>query len=155
MFAGGLAILLHEGKLRGLVSSRWTLPAAVLALLSANVAAIVFPVLKNVKEIAQAGLMPLMVVSTVYRPGDLVSTVLEWKPFRLIGMWSYSIYLWQQLFITSAIPGSLALKAVLLCGAVFLSYTLVEQPCRRFGRRLLKVRAAAPAAESVVSSSAR
>ena len=58
---------------------------------------------------------------------------------RVIGMGSYSIYLWQQLFIYPRHAGwihQFPQNIVLTMGAAFLSYWLVEQPMNRLKDRV-------------------
>jgi peptidoglycan/LPS O-acetylase OafA/YrhL len=70
-------------------------------------------------------------------PGRILNSV----PFVLLGRWSYSLYLWQQVFLLEPagtkpyahFPLNLAL-ALLAC---MVSYYLVEQPIMRYGRILL------------------
>jgi peptidoglycan/LPS O-acetylase OafA/YrhL len=62
-------------------------------------------------------------------------TILATTSFRIAGLWSYSIYLWQQPVYEYkyAIPGpdfAIPLIASVVMGA--LSYTLIEAPCRAF-----------------------
>lgn len=62
--------------------------------------------------------------------------VLSWTPLRLIGIWSYSIYLWQQPFYQFGVRGTafdwqnslLWLVAALMAGVT--SFYLVENPLR-------------------------
>lgn len=63
-----------------------------------------------------------------------VRRLLGWRPLRLLGLWSFSVYLWQQPVYEYkwALPGpdfGLPLAAALLLG--FASYALVELPFRR------------------------
>lgn len=65
--------------------------------------------------------------------------VLEMRWLRFIGMISFSLYLWQQLFTARLaeypVKSLLLLPPVMLACAV-LSYFLVERPCVRLGKRL-------------------
>lgn len=56
----------------------------------------------------------------------------RWVPLRLMGIWSYSIYLWQQPFyrLGEVWPPVLALLAAMLVGLA--SYYWFEQPTRRW-----------------------
>jgi peptidoglycan/LPS O-acetylase OafA/YrhL len=76
----------------------------------------------------------LMIGATVTNPGLLSSRILEHEHLKRTGMASYSVYLWQQLFM-HAIFGPFVL--LLLPVAVFLSYRFVEQPGIQLGRRLM------------------
>lgn len=68
-------------------------------------------------------------------------TLLCWKPLQLIGITSYGIYLWQELFTApprfyfgagKVIPNLLPLLLVI----VPISYTFIERPAMRLGRKL-------------------
>ena len=57
---------------------------------------------------------------------------LNWLPLRCIGVLSYSLYLWQQPFLTYAGPGMWSVFPLNLLGAfvcAYCSYRLVEKPC--------------------------
>lgn len=62
---------------------------------------------------------------------------LSWQPVRQVGIWSFSIYLWQQPFYhhMSSIPGGawVALCAAGLAGVM--SFYWLEQPCREWLNR--------------------
>jgi peptidoglycan/LPS O-acetylase OafA/YrhL len=93
-----------------------------------------------------AVLLPALVVSTVVQPNSVLSRVLEWRPLRWIGALSYSLYLWQELFLpevhSELAPGAFHylqlppwnLLAILLCAC--LSRYLIEIPMNRLGHRL-------------------
>jgi peptidoglycan/LPS O-acetylase OafA/YrhL len=96
--------------------------------------------------ILRAVLMPALVLSTVIQPASLLGRVLEWQPLRWPGTISYSIYIWQELFL----PASSSEKAhgafhylqqspwnvltILMCAC--LSRYLLELPMIRLGHRL-------------------
>jgi peptidoglycan/LPS O-acetylase OafA/YrhL len=93
----------------------------------------------------QAFLMPLLILGTVARPGRLTGLLLEQPVLKWIGRLSYSLYLWQQLFLVPAHEGSLSwlgylqvwplnLAATLGCAAA--SYYLIERPMIRIGHHL-------------------
>ncbi len=93
-----------------------------------------------------AVLLPALVVSTVIQPQSVLGRLLEWRPLRWIGAISFSLYLWQELFL----PGPTAelarggfrylqrpgwnLLAILVCAC--LSRYLIEIPMTRLGHRL-------------------
>lgn len=93
-----------------------------------------------------ASVAPLLLLSTVYNPRMFIGRFLEWKPLRWIGRLSYSLYLWQQLFICHRFVGykplgiletpPLNLLLIIACAAV--SFYLVELPTIRLGHRLAK-----------------
>jgi peptidoglycan/LPS O-acetylase OafA/YrhL len=49
--------------------------------------------------VLRAVLMPALVLSTVIQPESFLGRILEWQPLRWIGTISYSLYLWQELFL--------------------------------------------------------
>jgi peptidoglycan/LPS O-acetylase OafA/YrhL len=93
-----------------------------------------------------AVLFPLLVVCTVLQPYSVLGRVLEWRPLRWLGSISFSLYLWQELFLpgpTSELarggfrylqqPGW-NLLAILACAC--LSRYLIEIPMTRLGHRI-------------------
>lgn len=63
------------------------------------------------------------------------ATVLFWMPLRQLGLWSFSIYLWQQPFYLwmhsdTRLSPILALTLALICGLI--SYYLIERPARTY-----------------------
>jgi peptidoglycan/LPS O-acetylase OafA/YrhL len=67
-------------------------------------------------------------------PQSLIGSILETRLLRWIGRLSYSLYLWQQLFLGSGMkmwPWKLAACLV----AATASYYLVERPALRLGHR--------------------
>ncbi len=86
-------------------------------------------------------LSPLLLAFTVNHldalPG-LVTDLLALKPLRLLGIWSYSIYLWQQLFYfygKPVITGFPLAGLILIClsiGLGVMSFYWLENPVRRY-----------------------
>ena len=82
----------------------------------------------------------LMVARVVRFPEGAVGRVLNARPVVFVGVLSYSLYLWQQVFIREqpskwmGFPLNIALIFLL----ALLSYYLVEQPALRARRRLLE-----------------
>ena len=93
-----------------------------------------------------AVLLPVLVLSTVIQPASVLSRFLEWWPLRWIGTLSYSLYLWQMLFLpelaAEKAPGAFRylqqppwnVLAILVCAC--LSRYLLEVPMMRLGHRL-------------------
>jgi peptidoglycan/LPS O-acetylase OafA/YrhL len=88
---------------------------------------------------------PLLIASTVLHPASWLGRFLELAPVRFIGRISYSLYLWQQLFLDAEEHTSLrSLHAhVLLCwcatvACALASYYLIETPLIRRGHRIAK-----------------
>jgi len=84
---------------------------------------------------------------------------LRWPILQWIGLCSYSIYLWQQLFTGlnsyylyppfKDINPVVGLALALLCGG--LSYYLIERPTTRLGRKLVARRSEAATPAEVVA----
>jgi len=96
--------------------------------------------------VLRAVLMPALVLSTVLQPASLLGRVLEWRPLRWLGGISYSLYLWQMLFVPELVSVKghgvfhylqqppLNLLAILTMAC--LSRYLIEVPMTRLGHRL-------------------
>lgn len=69
-------------------------------------------------------------------PAGVVGRLLNSRPFVAVGLGSYSIYLWQQLWLRpdSALTAVSALLSMATCAAG--SYLLIERPMYRLRRRL-------------------
>jgi peptidoglycan/LPS O-acetylase OafA/YrhL len=86
------------------------------------------------------------VLSTVLQPASLLGRVLEWHPVRWLGTISYSLYLWQELFLpelaSEKAHGAFHnlqqapwnVLAILICACA--SRYLLELPMIRLGHRL-------------------
>lgn len=88
--------------------------------------------------------IPHMIYGTVVDSNSFFGKVLESAPFRFIGRISYSLYLWQQIFLIIPVE-SMATKPFeylqlfplnLLCAffCAIVSYKIVEQPLIKLGR---------------------
>lgn len=70
---------------------------------------------------------------------DRLGRLLNSRPLVFIGVMSYSIYLWQQLFLnkaSSALPAQFPLNIILSCACALLSYYLIERPSLRMRHQL-------------------
>ncbi len=75
--------------------------------------------------------------AVVTAPGAPFGRFLDLAPLRFVGELSYSLYIWQQLFLGGAkplLPLPLAILAIFACA--FASQRLIERPCMRLGRDL-------------------
>jgi len=143
------------------------LPLALPVLLAADL-----PIdwkLRHVMLLACAASTPLWFVTTSTRPGGLLGRLLELPSCRWLGRLSYSLYLWQSLFLVwanHAAPRMGALQTFPLgllasLAAASLSHYFIEQPMIRLGRRFTTKRkhraqsAEAQAAEAQASEAPR
>jgi peptidoglycan/LPS O-acetylase OafA/YrhL len=73
-------------------------------------------------------------VNLLGRQRDIVTAVLEWTPLRMLGIWSFSIYLWQQLFYANLdrmnLNGVVGISASIIIGIA--AYYLIESPARKW-----------------------
>ena len=95
----------------------------------------------GIASVLEAMAIPLMIASTVLAPETVLGRVLESKILVWAGRLSYSIYLWQQLFLDEVDRplrifqwGPVALLSILACALV--SYYGIERPFMRLGHRL-------------------
>ncbi|WP_165390766.1 acyltransferase family protein [Pseudoduganella lutea] len=80
------------------------------------------------------GLLFALAVNLLPSTAPIVQRVLSWQPLRMLGLWSYSLYLWQQpayLFGGDAWHQRIAGLLLSLCLGM-LSFHLVERPARRW-----------------------
>ena len=67
--------------------------------------------------------------------------LLEWKPLIILGLGSYSVYVWQELFVVLTPfgrPLDLMLQLLLLAAVSAFSYLAIERPLIQFGRKIEK-----------------
>jgi peptidoglycan/LPS O-acetylase OafA/YrhL len=94
-----------------------------------------------------AVLMVLLPASTVGKPHSWAGRVLELPLVAWVGRMSYSLYIWQQLFLPPRAIGMWQrtpwnLAAIFMCAAI--SYYAIERPAIALGRRLRRPTATAP-----------
>jgi peptidoglycan/LPS O-acetylase OafA/YrhL len=89
--------------------------------------------------------MALLPAATVAKPQSWLGRMLETPPLVWVGRMSYSLYIWQQLFLPSSeLPRSLGMwqrgpwNLAAAFGCATLSYYLVERPAIVFGKRRLR-----------------
>lgn len=93
-----------------------------------------------------AFLLPWLIVMTVMNPDWRISRLLETRPLRYIGRLSYSLYLWQQLWMfgrfSEARPFELGLlqelplNVILTFTCANISHYLIERPLIAIGHKL-------------------
>jgi len=84
-------------------------------------------------------LLAFLIHRAVYRPADAFGRFLNWKPFASIGLLSYSLYLWQQLFLNRASTAwinSFPQNILLAIVTALASYWLLEKPLLSLRHRL-------------------
>jgi peptidoglycan/LPS O-acetylase OafA/YrhL len=98
----------------------------------------------SLKATALALVFSLVVMGSVLHPQNILGKILESKPLRYIGRISYSLYLWQQLFMTAHFYGRRPLgmlevwpiNILLSFACAILSYYVIEKPIIRLGHRI-------------------
>ena len=90
----------------------------------------------------ESAFLATLVAGTVLNPERLPGRLLEISPLKWVGRLSYSLYLWQQLFLVAGAlyPVSFLqrtpLNVILLFAMSYLSYRIVERPMIRLGHKL-------------------
>ena len=81
-----------------------------------------------------AAFMVLLPASTVANPRSWLGRILEWPPLAWVGRMSYSLYIWQQLFLSPSPTGAWQRTPWNLAGTfatAIASYYLIETPRHR------------------------
>jgi peptidoglycan/LPS O-acetylase OafA/YrhL len=111
-----------------LIRSSWMIPAVLLAGLALNIRSDTGVILGV--SLTNLG-VALLVARCVLLPDGWAGRLLETRPLIVIGVLSYSIYLWQQLFLdrtSDALIASFPLNLVLVAACAVGSYLLIERP---------------------------
>jgi len=87
--------------------------------------------------------MAILPLVTIADPRGIVSRLLGTRLLRWIGRLSYSLYLWQQLFLPlydepKSLVQQFPINVIAAFLAALLSYHLVERPFIVYGRRLVR-----------------
>jgi peptidoglycan/LPS O-acetylase OafA/YrhL len=83
--------------------------------------------------------LAILIHRSVYCSRDWVGQVLNWKPIAFVGVLSYSLYLWQQMFLnrnSTAWVNAFPQNLILAVAVALSSYFLLEKPLLRFRQRL-------------------
>lgn len=84
-------------------------------------------------------------IERLTREGGWMASFLGWRPLVVLGLWSYSVYLWQQPFLNRRDHDSWAtafpVNLLLVLAAAASSYYLVERPALRLRERIETLRA--------------
>jgi peptidoglycan/LPS O-acetylase OafA/YrhL len=84
----------------------------------------------------QSLLMPFLIVATVLNPLTWLGRLLESRVFRWVGRLSYSLYIWQQVFLGQKRLDWYPLRLLALFVVAALSFYVIEKPMMRWGYRL-------------------
>jgi peptidoglycan/LPS O-acetylase OafA/YrhL len=83
--------------------------------------------------------LAILIHRSVYCHGDFLGRFLNWRPVAFVGVLSYSLYLWQQLYLnrhSSAWMNAFPQNLVFAVAAALGSYLLLEKPLLRLRSRL-------------------
>ena len=83
---------------------------------------------------AVASFLVVGAVALPLAPGPL-TRALDWRPLALLGVASYSLYLWRLPIVDALAPHALLLSVPLSLIAAVVSYRLIEAPFLRLRRR--------------------
>ena len=88
-------------------------------------------------DLIRAALICLLLAATIAVPERMVSRILEMRPLVFLGRMSYSIYLWQQVFLVTANDPrwQLAPRLAGILGLAWLSYKFIERPLIAWSHR--------------------
>lgn len=95
----------------------------------------------HITSMLLALLIPAVLAGTALNANTRLGRVLDLPPLRWIGRISYSLYLWQQLFLVAgwaprALVQTWPLNICAVFGCAILSYYTLERPLIAYGRRI-------------------
>jgi peptidoglycan/LPS O-acetylase OafA/YrhL len=134
------ALVVAEPRSREWLSRRFTAPAWWALVLTYALTQVVAR--RHDYGLHESFLLAAVVAGTVLRPGSFVGRILENSAMRWVGRLSYSLYLWQQLFLVTGGRGPLSIlerfpwNFISLLIVAALSYQFIERPMIRMGHRL-------------------
>jgi peptidoglycan/LPS O-acetylase OafA/YrhL len=88
-------------------------------------------------QVYVGGVLFALALNLLPSAAPLVQRMLSWRPLRMLGLWSYSLYLWQQpayLYGDGSWTQRVAGLALSIAAGV-LSFYMVERPARRYLNR--------------------
>jgi peptidoglycan/LPS O-acetylase OafA/YrhL len=147
-------------RLRTLAASRLTVPLALATIVGSSALSRQFggywELPFGLTAVTLGGGVLLLVAVTSETPTTF-TRVLQWRVLTAVGLISYSLYLWQQVFLAPegiALPvvGTTPLAVPAAFTAATLSYLLVERPFLRLKDRLGRASAIPPVAPPVPAS---
>jgi peptidoglycan/LPS O-acetylase OafA/YrhL len=133
-----------RARLEGMLSRRAAVVVLLLCLVAVQQVPTVDWKLAFMLITVKAILIPLALLATIIHSKGLAGRVLETGPFRFVGRLSYSLYLWQQLFLAwneYSVPGlgpvqQFPLNFVCVFACASLSLFLIETPLIAMGHRI-------------------
>jgi peptidoglycan/LPS O-acetylase OafA/YrhL len=137
---GDLGRLIYEPQVREFCN-RWLPAAAICALILAILLLDCF--ILPVNRLATIGtdvLLAVLVERSIHISGGLLNS----RPMIFIGVLSYSLYLWQQLFFGPWWMARFPLNLVCAFAVACLSYFLIERPLLGLRRRFRSPTSASP-----------
>lgn len=143
LFTGCVLALILAGKNRELVlwfARRAALPALALLLYC-------FYAFHWLPPLMESAAIALLITSTLSSQRNILGRLLESRFLVWVGSVSYSVYVWQQIFIMP--PWNLAARILmyaLMPVFALASYYLIEKPCTRLGHKLTRSAASLPRA---------
>ncbi len=93
--------------------------------------------------------MSWLLVYVVRKPLSVPGRILNARPVKYIGVTSYSLYLYQQIF-TGAMMRYFPFNLMAMCAATACSYYLIERPSLRLRDRILHRRTQTPAVQAIL-----
>ena len=123
-----------RAKLQNLAANRWILGTAILY------PAIVSPLLSHYFEGAYSITVGktldficigVLLIAAVSQPGTLLFRFLNWRPLAYVGALSYSLYVWNNLFLngeTGWFVNTFPFNLACVFGMGLFSYYLIEKP---------------------------
>jgi len=94
-----------------------------------------------VGQTLELGCLWIVITAAVWRPRSLLYRVLNYPPLAFVGVLSYSLYVWDNLFLNDEgrwLVNTFPWNWACLVGVALLSYYAVEQPCLRLKDRFHK-----------------
>jgi peptidoglycan/LPS O-acetylase OafA/YrhL len=129
--AAGCLLAFYQDRLREFVKKYFVSPVSFLVLCLVTV--VTAGVLYRTQFVLLWGLIPCLIALSTCAAIERRDPLLNSRPLVWMGLLSYSLYLWQQLFLVFDGPlNYLSVRLILTFAAAYVSYRFVEQPMLRF-----------------------